>query len=199
MIVTDNIEQSTRKKIFIVAARLFAEKGYSAVSMREISEQAGLSKPTIYYYFGSKEGIYKELVTTGVSHILSAIESTYSLDLSVKEKLNLILKKFFYACQNFPEFTKFMSNLMCSAEKMDFMVNFRAQTNRKEKFLINLFRQGIRSGELDSSLDPKTAAHIYTGVLMHFIMIQLATKEIVLSDDLADNILNTLISGMRKL
>ncbi len=198
MIDTDNIEQSARKKIFTVAARLFAEKGYNAVSMREISEQAGLSKPMIYYYFGSKEGVYKELVTTGVSHILSAIENTYTLNISVRERLNLIIKKFFYACQNFPEFTKFMSNLMCSAEKIDFMVNFKQQTDKKEKYLIDLFRQGIKSGELDSSLDPKTAAHIYTGVLMHFIMIQLTTKEIVLSDELADNVLNTLISGMKK-
>ena len=69
--MNDKTETSydTRKKIFTVAARLFADKGYNAVSMREISEQSGLSKPTIYYYFGSKEGIYKELVTTGVSHI----------------------------------------------------------------------------------------------------------------------------------
>ena len=197
--MNDKTETSydTRKKIFTVAARLFADKGYNAVSMRELSEQSGLSKPTIYYYFGSKEGIYKELVTTGVSHIFSAIESTYSLDVSVKDKLNIIFKKFFSACHNFPEFTQFMSNLIYSAEKMDFMDKFKEQTDRKEQFLIDLFRKGIESGEFDPSLNPKTAAHIYIGVLMHFILMQLSTKEEVLTDDLADNILITLIAGMK--
>ena len=198
MIDTTDTTYDTRKKIFAVAARLFADKGYNAVSMREISELAGLSKPMIYYYFGSKEGIYKELVTTGVSHILSAIESTYSLDISVKEKLNMILKKFFYACHNFPEFAQFMLNLFFANEKVDFLDNFKEQLNRKEKLTINLFREGIESGELRSTLNPITAAQIFMGVIMHFVMMQLISKEKVLSDELADDILNTLFNGMSK-
>ena len=38
------------------AARLFAERGYDATSVREIVEAAGVAKPTMYYYFRSKEG-----------------------------------------------------------------------------------------------------------------------------------------------
>ena len=33
------------------AARLFAERGYDATSVREIVEAAGVAKPTLYYYF----------------------------------------------------------------------------------------------------------------------------------------------------
>lgn len=40
-----------------VAERLFAEGGYQAVSMEEIAEQVGVSKPMLYEYFGSKEGL----------------------------------------------------------------------------------------------------------------------------------------------
>jgi len=188
----------TRKKIFTVAARLFAEKGYSAVSMREISEHAGLSKPTIYYYFGSKEGIYKELVTTGFSHIHSVLESTFSLNTTVSEKLSLILKKYFNFSQNFPEFTKFILNLICSAEKIDFLVNFKKEETQREQIIVTLFRDGIESGEFDKSLDPVTSTHIYMGVLMHFIMVQLTKNENVLSDQLADDILKILVNGMRR-
>ncbi|MEJ2050834.1 MAG: TetR/AcrR family transcriptional regulator, partial [Calditrichota bacterium] len=60
--------KSTREKIFIAAAKLFAERGYNGVSMRELSESTGLSKPTIYYYFGNKEGIYTALVETGLHY-----------------------------------------------------------------------------------------------------------------------------------
>ncbi|MEV0398594.1 TetR/AcrR family transcriptional regulator [Actinoallomurus sp. NPDC050550] len=40
-----------------VAEEVFAERGYGAVSMEEIAERVGLSKPMLYEYFGSKEGL----------------------------------------------------------------------------------------------------------------------------------------------
>ena len=45
-----------------VAARLFATQGYDATSVREIVEGAGVAKPTLYYYYRSKEGLAKALV-----------------------------------------------------------------------------------------------------------------------------------------
>ncbi len=47
----------TKKAILRVAARLFATRGFEATSVREIVEAAGVTKPTLYYYFGSKEGL----------------------------------------------------------------------------------------------------------------------------------------------
>ena len=38
------------------AKELFYAKGYDAVGVQEIVERAGLTKPTLYYYFGSKIG-----------------------------------------------------------------------------------------------------------------------------------------------
>jgi AcrR family transcriptional regulator len=44
--------------ILDVAGPVFAQRGYHAASMDEIAELAGVSKPMIYMYFGSKEGLY---------------------------------------------------------------------------------------------------------------------------------------------
>ena len=198
MINSEVTAYDARKKIFSVAARLFADKGYNAVSMREISEQAELSKPTIYYYFGSKEGIYKELVTTGFSHMHSVLENIVPLKVTVSEKLNLILKKYFNFSQNYPEFTKFISNLIYSAEKMEFLISFKKEAEQKEELITGLFREGIQTGEFTPSLNPDIATHVFFGVLMRYIMIQHESNDMILSDELADNILSTLICGMRK-
>ncbi len=45
-----------------VAVELFTRRGYSATSVREIVEGAGVSKPVLYYHFGSKEGLYLEIM-----------------------------------------------------------------------------------------------------------------------------------------
>ena len=44
------------------AARLFAERGYSATSLEDVARQTGMSRPAIYYYFKSKEDVLARLV-----------------------------------------------------------------------------------------------------------------------------------------
>lgn len=46
------------------AKELFHAKGYDAVGVQEIVDRAGLTKPTLYYYFGSKQGLLKTLLET---------------------------------------------------------------------------------------------------------------------------------------
>jgi AcrR family transcriptional regulator len=57
-----------------VAARLFAEGGYDATSVREIAESAGVAKPTLYYYFRSKEGLAKALLAVPLSNLVAALQ-----------------------------------------------------------------------------------------------------------------------------
>ena len=52
------LEPITRQRILETATDLFAEKGYSGTYVREIVEKAGVSKPVLYYYFQSKEGLF---------------------------------------------------------------------------------------------------------------------------------------------
>ncbi len=55
-----------------VAARLFAARGFDATPVRTIVEAAGVTKPTLYYHFGSKEGLAQALLT----HPMTAFVAT---------------------------------------------------------------------------------------------------------------------------
>ena len=57
----DQADASTREKILDVALDLFTDQGFDGTSMREIAERLQLSKPAIYYHFGSKEEILMAL------------------------------------------------------------------------------------------------------------------------------------------
>ena len=52
------LENNARERLLETATELFAEKGYAGASVREIVEKAGVSKPVLYYYFKSKEGLF---------------------------------------------------------------------------------------------------------------------------------------------
>lgn len=51
-------DEGARQRLLLAATHLFARAGYAATSVREIVEAAGVTKPVLYYYFQSKEGIY---------------------------------------------------------------------------------------------------------------------------------------------
>lgn len=52
----------TRAKIIDAAYSLFIDRGYSASSMREISERAGITVGAIYNHFATKEAIWQEVI-----------------------------------------------------------------------------------------------------------------------------------------
>jgi TetR/AcrR family transcriptional regulator len=54
--------EEVRQKIMVAAEELFAEKGFAATSIREISARAGVNSAMIYYYFEDKQGLYRSIV-----------------------------------------------------------------------------------------------------------------------------------------
>src|SRR5215470_17304816 len=57
-----------------VAGSVFAARGFHEASMEEIAEAADISKPMLYNYFGSKEGLYFAYVNLSYREIIAAID-----------------------------------------------------------------------------------------------------------------------------
>ncbi len=74
-----NESTDTRQKILSTALSLFSRKGYDAVSTLEITQEAGITKPTMYYYFGSKEGLLAEVLNTYYNRFLKELEAVVTL------------------------------------------------------------------------------------------------------------------------
>jgi AcrR family transcriptional regulator len=72
--------QERREQLLDVGRRLFAEKGFEAVSVEEIASRAGVSKPVVYEHFGGKEGLYAVLVDREMTYLLAAIAEALSDD-----------------------------------------------------------------------------------------------------------------------
>lgn len=51
-----------RKELLSKSYDLFAEKGYSAITMRQIAEGLGVSTGTLYHYFPNKKALFEQLV-----------------------------------------------------------------------------------------------------------------------------------------
>lgn len=51
-----------REQILVAAQRLFAERAYSAVSTTDLADAAGTTRTNLHYYFGTKHGLYLEVL-----------------------------------------------------------------------------------------------------------------------------------------
>ena len=63
----------TKRKIFETAMQLFADKGYEATSIEEITATVGVAKGTLYYHFSSKEEIFNFLIEEGIKLLQNSI------------------------------------------------------------------------------------------------------------------------------
>ena len=82
----------TKRKIFETSMKLFAEKGYDATSIEDITATVGVAKGTLYYHFSSKEEIFEFLIGEGVKLLKNSIEiKTEKLDNAIDKIKAIVL------------------------------------------------------------------------------------------------------------
>jgi AcrR family transcriptional regulator len=64
-VVPSEQDLDTRRRLLRAGVEVFDRKGYDAASVREIVELAGVTKPALYYHFGSKEGLLLAILKHG--------------------------------------------------------------------------------------------------------------------------------------
>jgi AcrR family transcriptional regulator len=78
-----------------VAERAFAERGFHAASVDAIAEAAGVSKPMVYTYFGSKDGLYRACMDEARQSLFEAIDAGADAGAAPDEQLWLGVLAFF--------------------------------------------------------------------------------------------------------
>lgn len=61
------IRERNKELILRAASEEFADKGFAATKTSDIAAKAGLPKPNVYYYFKSKENLYREVLKASSS------------------------------------------------------------------------------------------------------------------------------------
>lgn len=70
-------EIKARKKLVESALKLFSQKGYHAVSVREIAKASGQNIAMVSYYFGGKEGLYQAILQEYISAATTEIKKVF--------------------------------------------------------------------------------------------------------------------------
>lgn len=80
-----------------VAERVFGANGFHATTMDDIAEQVGVTKPLIYDYFGSKEGLLAATIERARHQLLDALITAWDSDAEAapRERVAAVITAFF--------------------------------------------------------------------------------------------------------
>ena len=79
-----------RQELLSKCFDLFAEKGYSAITMRQIAEGLSVSTGTLYHYFPNKQALFEQLVEAGCERDLSMASAELSGTQTLQERLEIL-------------------------------------------------------------------------------------------------------------
>ena len=143
-----SLEFGTRERLLETASHLFAEKGYASTSVREIVARAGVSKPVLYYYFQSKEGLYYAILNWGMEIQHKIIEELLEVSGTVQDRILYLYRRIYEEIQAYQGMYAMIHGLIYGppqgAPEYDFP-NYHRQMFEAVK---RLCFEGLSSGEI---------------------------------------------------
>lgn len=141
---------AVRQRLLQAACDLFAQKGYAAATVREIVAAAGVTKPVLYYYFGSKEGLYLELMGGITQSFLAILEEPPPEGHTARQRIVRLGELAFHVfCQNL-QAMKVMHAIYYGPPQGAPFVDFDALHQRFQDELLKLVQEGMANGEFRS-------------------------------------------------
>jgi TetR/AcrR family transcriptional regulator, cholesterol catabolism regulator len=80
-----------QRAILAAAGEVFREKGFHATKLNDVAERAGMDRASLYYYVGSKDDLFRDVVSRTVSANVAVAEEVARLNAPAHEKLAKIL------------------------------------------------------------------------------------------------------------
>ncbi|MFF2849462.1 TetR/AcrR family transcriptional regulator [Streptomyces sp. NPDC058001] len=162
--------RATRQKLYDAAVTLIAEQGFSATTVDEIAERAGVAKGTVYYNFASKSVLFEDLLRHGVglltASLRDAAERTAREGGGTADALDAMIRAGLAFIDRSPAFTQlYVAELWRTnrAWQSTLMVV------RQEVLAVveGVLREGVANGEVSEEVDiPLTAAALVGMVLV---------------------------------
>ena len=136
-----------RFNILCAAESLVCELGFYGLSMKKLAEKAGVSAGSLYHYFENKDDIINALHQHIQEEAAKAILESYSDDLSLEEKFNLVWMNTFKSVLRSPERLTVMDmiNFLPLNKSSSSKISNEKSLFENKLFqpIINLYQQGI--------------------------------------------------------
>jgi TetR/AcrR family transcriptional regulator len=157
--VERQLEPAVKDRLLEAAIGLFARKGYHATSVREIVAAAGVTKPVLYYWFQSKEGIFHALMELAVAAHREVLAGVRAHGGSTAERILLLGEGVIGLVQANAEIVRVFDAVYYGPREGAPKVDFDPLYGEFNRCLRALVEEGVASGEFrDGDLEAMHSA-----------------------------------------
>jgi AcrR family transcriptional regulator len=155
------------------ALDLFGERGYQAVGVQEICNAAGVTKPTLYHYFGSKLGLLEYLMSERYAPFDHDLQQAAEYAGDLPQTLERVVRAFFQFAEREPTFYRLMLALWFasrSSEAGRVMAQVHAEQRRRleEVFFLAARDHGsVRGRERTYAITLLGMIHTHVGLALN--------------------------------
>ena len=192
----NNSKANTRVRIINSAKKLFAEQGYQKTTIVDISKQAGLSEAALYEYFHGKENLLLTIPDLWVSELLKDLDEQLFGIQGAVNKLRKYLWWYLRRVEQAPLDAKIVYLYLKTNANF---LNTEVYANVKKfySYLLDIFEEGQKDGEMNPDLNPRIARDIFIGTMDHLITRWLLKDMSYSLFDNLDHTFNLLIAAFK--
>ncbi|WP_170285651.1 TetR/AcrR family transcriptional regulator [Microbacterium rhizomatis] len=156
-----------RKEVIIrAAAKVFAENGFSAATVRDVADEADMLSGSLYYYFDSKESIVEQVLVEYLDMQIRAYERAVEATERPVERLEQLVAEALRGTVTHREHLTILQNDWQYVGPMQGILERQAQI---EKIWLRTIQEGIDSGALRADIDPRMIYRTVMGAIQAVI------------------------------
>jgi AcrR family transcriptional regulator len=187
-------KQMLREEILDTARTMVVEQGYAAMSMDDLAARIGISKPTLYAHFATKDALVVEAATVGIHAMVRLLEVPLAGEAAI-ERLLQAMRKFLeqhlemhtLGIGPWPEIFRLICN---DPTAFSYIQRIHAR-------ITELVMQSIADGAIDAQLDPEAVVMAFYGIASALHKSQVNSVQLSDPHRAAQSLVEIFIRGIR--
>jgi AcrR family transcriptional regulator len=188
-----------RDRIIAAAGPLLLKQGVKGTTIGNIAKEAGVDRGTLYYYFQNKEDIFHSAIHSGIKDMVGHLElvakSREAPEARLRESMRVVMRAFE---KHYPYlYIFFQSGDTSSLIDQGLNEEIIDSGRQYEALLYKVIRDGVKSGDFNSSLPPRITVRMIQG-LLNWTHAWFTPGGKLNADAVADGMADTLLAGLRR-
>lgn len=157
-----------RAEVLVAAANVFRERGYHATSMTEVAEVLNTDRATLYYYIGSKDELFQEVVRSALQANAKVADEIVESGGSPRDRLSRLIEALMVSYEsNHPYLFVYVQENLSSvgAGASDWANEMSAYSTRFARAVARVIHQGVDDGSFRDVGDVAVATSAILGMV----------------------------------
>ena len=185
---------STKQNIRQTAEKLFRERGYAAIGMRELAKEVGIEAPSIYNHYKGKDDILREICFEIADKFFAAFEEAEKTDEKPSKKIKAVIKAHINViAENIEASEVFFQEWMFLEEPN--LSKFKKLRHEYEQLFRDVVEKGIKRGDFKKGNSKLVVFTIFSALNATYDLYK--STERLTQEEIAEEISNLLLKGLK--